>query len=210
MIIDMIVFDTNVGNNLYCMLFCEATLILCHVSNTYIFFQLSLFFYHFYGHERVMMISSFKFRSGITSLINESNTTWRFCKYLPKQISKKWDVHGGVIVLVLFGVPFSVPGITTNRSTGTFTYVHLCNEGKPLPINYLTDLSCMGVEDITPRHAIRNMDGTKCGYFVLEFIRRLISFGTELDNLDRSYIHNHTREIDDDVIAELDQLLEHN
>ena len=105
---------------------------------------------------------------------------------------------------------FSVLGITRNRTSGTFTYVHLCNEGRPLPVNYLTDLGCMGAEDITPRHAIRNMDGTKCGYFVMEFIRMLISFGTDLDNLDRCYILEHTRVIDDNVVAELDHFLNQN
>ena len=153
------------------------------------------------------MISSFKLRSGIISLINKNTTTWRFCEYLPKKLSKKWDDYGGVIVLVLAGVHFSVLGITRNRTTSTFTYVHLCNEGRPLPVNYLTDLGYMDANDITPRHAIRNMDGTKCGYFVLEFIRMLISFGTEIDNLDRRYILEHTRVIDDDVIAELDRFL---
>ena len=68
----------------------------------------------------------------------------------------------------------------------------------------------MGAEDITPRHAIRNMDGTKCGYFVMEFIRMLISFGTDLDNLDRCYILEHTRVIDDNVVAELDHSLNQN
>ena len=153
------------------------------------------------------MMSSIKLRSGIISLINNNTTTWKFCEYLPKKISKKWDDYGGVIVLVLAGVHFSVLGITRNRTTGTFTYVHLCNEGRRLPVNYLTDLVYMDANDITPRHGRRNMDGTKCGYFVLEFIRMLIAFGTQIDNLDRRYILEHTRVIDDDVVAELDQFL---
>ena len=51
------------------------------------------------------------------------------------------------------------------------------------------------------------MDGTKCGYFVMEFIRMLISFGTNLDNLDRCYILDHTHVVDDNVAAELDHFL---
>lgn len=35
----------------------------------------------------------------------------------------------------------------------------------------------------------------------------LISFGTEIDNLDKRYILEHTRVIDDDVVAELDRFL---
>ena len=66
----------------------------------------------------------------------------------------------------------------------------------------------MGTADITPRHEIRNMDGNKCGYYVLEFNQMLIEFGTYILNLDRNYIRNYTREMNDKVMDELSQWLD--
>ena len=63
----------------------------------------------------------------------------------------------------------------------------------------------MGVVDITPRHAVRNSDGTLYAYFVLEFIRILIAFGIDLENLDRYYIRRNIRSMNKDIMADLSQ-----
>ena len=65
----------------------------------------------------------------------------------------------------------------------------------------------MGVVDITPRHGKRNMDGTKCGYYALKFAEMLISFGTEINHLDRYYIKEYMRDFNDDDIQDLHQWL---
>ena len=65
----------------------------------------------------------------------------------------------------------------------------------------------MGAVDIIPIHAVRNTDGTLCAYFVLEFIRMLIVFGTDLENLDRNYIRRNVRSMDTDVMEDLYQWL---
>ena len=55
-----------------------------------------------------MMISSIQLRPAIIAMIDSSNSRWKFCEYLPKRTSQKWNDHDGVIVLVLSGVHFSV------------------------------------------------------------------------------------------------------
>ena len=111
---------------------------------------------------------------------------WFFCGYFPISNSFKWSNVNGVLVLVLASVHFSVLGI--KKVNGTFQYVHLCNEGRSLPIMYLDLLGTMNAVDVTPRHGIRNQNGNLCGYYVLEFVRILIEFGTNILQLNRKVI----------------------
>ena len=138
-----------------------------------------------------MFFYSFSLRHVINQMITNSKSTWRFCEFIPRQSSPKWDLYDGLLILVFSGVHFSVLGITKLQDTQRFIYVHLCNEGRQLPILYRGDLSDMGASDITPRHRIHNTDGNKCGYYVLWFSQMLISFGTDILNLDRYFISNY-------------------
>ena len=110
-----------------------------------------------------MMIHSSKVRDAIIRMLKDSD--WIFCEYLPSSDSSKWSDVNGVLVLVLASVNFSVLGI--KKVNGTFQYVHLCNEGRRLPIMYLEHLGMMNVVDVTPRHGIRNRNGNLCGYYVI-------------------------------------------
>ena len=98
-------------------------------------------------------------------MLKNGDSDWIFSEYFPNPNSPKWLDDNGVLVLVLASVHFSVLGI--KKVNGTFQYVHLCNEGRPLPINYLERLDMMSALDVSPRHAIRNFDGNLCGYYVL-------------------------------------------
>ena len=140
-------------------------------------------------------------------MITNSNSNWKYCEFIPRKSSPKWDLHDGLLILVLSGVHFSVLGITKLQDTQQFIYVHLCNEGRQLPILYRGDLSDMGASDITPRHGIHNTDGTKCGYYVLWFSQMLIAFGTDILNLDRNFISNYFLEFDDEIMEELSHWL---
>ena len=69
----------------------------------------------------------------------------------------------------------------------------------------------MNAGEITPRHGIRNTNGSLCGYYALEFVRILIEFGTDIPNLNIYVISNNFRQtrgrMNDGVIEELDNLL---
>ena len=150
-----------------------------------------------------MFVSSYALRQVMNQMIASSNSNWKFCEYIPRQSSPKWDLHDGLLILVLSAVHFSVLGIKKLQETQQFIYVHLCNEGRPLPILYRGDLRNMGASNITPRHGIRNTDGNKCGYYVLWFSKMLIAFGTDIVNLDSYFIRNYFEEFDEETMHEL-------
>ena len=125
-----------------------------------------------------MMIHSSKVRDAIIKMLIDGDSDWIFCEYLPSSDSSKWSNVNGVLVLVLASVHFSV--LRIKKFNGTFQYVRLCNEGGRLPIVYLEHRGMMNALDVTPRHAIRNRNGNLCGYYVLEFVRILIEFGTNI------------------------------
>ena len=68
------------------------------------------------------MMSSIQLRTAITAMIDKSTKEWKFCEYLPKYNSKKWDIHDGVLVLVLSGVHFSVLAMKKIR----WRYNYIC------------------------------------------------------------------------------------
>ena len=154
-----------------------------------------------------MLIKSSQLRAGIQSMIGSANTSWQFSEGVPKKNSKKWDKYEGLIVLILSGVHFSILAIQREKSSNDFKYIHLCNEGRTIPAFYLEDLSKMDAVDVTPRSGVRNQDGVKCAYYALKFVEMLISFGTEMNDMDQYYIKDYMRGFNDDDIQELHQWL---
>ena len=152
-----------------------------------------------------MFVSSYALRQVMIQMITNSNSNWKFCEFIPRQSSPKWDLYDGLLILVLSAVHFSVLGIKKQQDTQQFIYVHLCNEGRQLPILYRGDLRNMGASNITPRHGIHNTDGNKCGYYVLWFSKMLIAFGTDIVNLDSYFIRNYFLEFDDETMDELNR-----
>ena len=151
------------------------------------------------------MIHSSKVRDAIIRMLENGDSDWIFCEFFPTSNSPKWSDDNGVLILVLGFAHFSVLGI--NKVNGTFHYVHLCNEGRPLPINYLERLGMMSALDVSPRHGISNFDGNLCRYYVLEFVRILMAFGTDIQQLNRNVIRTNFRVVNDEVIAEFDNIL---
>ena len=164
---------------------------------------------HFFSLRFFTMIHSSQVRDAIFRMLKDADSDWIFCEYFPTPTSPKWSDDNGVLVLVLHAVHFSVLAI--KKINGSFQYIHLCNEGRPLPIHYQESLNMMTAEEITPRHGIRNTNGNLCGYYVLEFVRILIEFGTDIPNLNKYVISNNFRQtrgrMNDGVIEELDNLL---
>ena len=152
-----------------------------------------------------MLIKSSQLRAGIQSMIGSANTSWQFSEGIPKKNSKKWDKYEGLIVLILSGVHFSILAIQREKSSNDFKYIHLCNEERTIPAFYLEDLRKMDAVDVTPRSGVRNQDGVKCAYYALKFVEMLISFGTEMNDMDQYYIKDYMRGFNDDDIQELHQ-----
>ena len=155
------------------------------------------------------MIHSSQVRDAIIRMLKDADSDWIFCEYFPTPTSPKWSDDNGVLVLVLHAVHFSVLAI--KKINGSFQYIHLCNEGRALPIHYQESLNMMTAEEITPRHGISNENGNLYEYYVFEFVRILIQFVTNIRQLNRYVISTHFRQtrgvINDEVIAELDNLL---
>ena len=150
-----------------------------------------------------MIFTSYALRNVMMQMITNNNSNWEYCAFIPRKNSPKWDLHDGLLILVLDGVHFSVLGVTKLQETQQFVFVHLCNEGRKLPIMYRGDLSDIGASNVTPRHRIRNTDRTKNGFYVLWFSQMLLSFGTDIENIGRNFIRNYFRDFDEDIRIEL-------
>ena len=199
----MLYFLTDIYNT-----YIEATLRTLHTVLTHPFLLMNILSLTTLLIKKViMLIRSSQLRSGIISMIDSANTPWKFSEGIPKEDSKKWDKYDGLIVLILSGVHFSILAIQREKSSNDFKYIHLCNEGRTIPAFYLQDLSKMDAVDITPRSGIRNQDGVKCAYYALKFVEMLISFGTEMKDMDQYYIKDYMRGFNDDDIQELHQWL---
>lgn len=199
----MLYFLTDIYNT-----YIEATLRTLHTVLTHPFLLMNILSLTTLLIKKViMLIRSSQLRSGIISMIDSANTPWKFSEGIPKEDSKKWDKYDGLIVLILSGVHFSILAIQREKGSNDFKYIHLCNEGRTIPAFYLQDLSKMDAVDITPRSGIRNQDGVKCAYYALKFVEMLISFGTEMKDMDQYYIKDYMRGFNDDDIQELHQWL---
>ena len=154
------------------------------------------------------MIHSSQVRDAIIRMLADGDSDWTFYETLPNPTSPKW-CNGGILTLLLPAAHFSV--LAVKKIDGEFRYVHLCNEGRDITAFYQMDLKKMNAGEITPRHGIRNTNGSLCGYYVLEFVRILIEFGTDIPNLNRYVISNNFRQtrgiMNYGVIEELDNLL---
>ena len=199
----MLYFLTDIYNT-----YIEATLRTLHTVLTHPFLLMNILSLTTLLIKKViMLIRSSQLRSGIISMIDSANTPWKFSEGIPKEDSKKWDKYDGLIVLILSGVHFSILAIQREKGSNDFKYIHLCNEGRTIPAFYLQDLSKMDAVDITPRSGIRNQDGVKCAYYALKFVEMLISFGTEMKDMDQYYIKDYMCGFNDDDIQELHQWL---